>query len=173
MPAEGQRRLQKLRPETTFPPRPTTQPHDGWRTDSVFSASAEAGREFDKLATDLTTPRDSLTREVNLVVSLSRTPPKLRLPAGAMCYAITTGFRNSDNRSRERAAEAFNQPVLTKPSITRNLGLASTHQASNSPSAATQIPTGGGPNLFTVRISGGVEAGVWVRVPAVLAVGLG
>ena len=37
--------------------------------------SAEAGREFDKLATDLTTPRDSLTREVNLVVSLSRTPP--------------------------------------------------------------------------------------------------
>jgi hypothetical protein len=42
---------------------------------SFFAASAEAGREFDKLATDLTTPRDSLTREVNLVVSLSRTPP--------------------------------------------------------------------------------------------------
>jgi hypothetical protein len=35
---------------------------------------SEAGREFDKLATDLTTPRDSLTREVNLVVSLSRRP---------------------------------------------------------------------------------------------------
>ena len=35
---------------------------------------SEAGREFDKLATDLTTPRDSLTREVNLLVSLSRTP---------------------------------------------------------------------------------------------------
>ena len=57
------------------PPRPATQPHNGWRADSVFAASAEAGREFDKLATDLTTPRDSLTREVNLVVSLSRTPP--------------------------------------------------------------------------------------------------
>jgi hypothetical protein len=40
-----------------------------------FAASAEAGREFDRLATDLTTPSDSLTREVNLVVSLSRTPP--------------------------------------------------------------------------------------------------
>jgi hypothetical protein len=39
-----------------------------------FAASAEAGREFDKLATDLTTPRDSLTRELNLVVSLSRRP---------------------------------------------------------------------------------------------------
>ena len=50
-------------------------PHNGWRADSVLAASAEAGREFDKLATDLTTPRDSLTREVNLVVSLSRTPP--------------------------------------------------------------------------------------------------
>ena len=45
-----------------------------------FAASAEAGREFDKLATDLTTPRDSLTREVNLVVSLSRTPPLITSP---------------------------------------------------------------------------------------------
>jgi len=46
-----------------------------------FAASAEAGREFDKLATDLTTPRDSLTREVNLVVSLSRTPPLITSPS--------------------------------------------------------------------------------------------
>jgi hypothetical protein len=66
-------------------PRPATQPHNGWRADSVFAASAEAGREFDKLATDLTTPRDSLTREVNLVVSLSRTPPLITSPAGAIC----------------------------------------------------------------------------------------
>jgi hypothetical protein len=54
---------------------------NGWRADSVFAASAEAGREFDKLATDLTTPRDSLTREVNLVVSLSRTPPLITSPS--------------------------------------------------------------------------------------------
>src|SRR6188472_4688077 len=46
-----------------------------------FAASAEAGREFDKLVTDLTTPRDSLTREVNLVVSLSRTPPLITSPS--------------------------------------------------------------------------------------------
>jgi len=45
-----------------------------------FAASAEAGREFDKLATALTTPRDSLTREVNLVVSLSRTPSLITSP---------------------------------------------------------------------------------------------
>jgi len=57
------------------PSSAATQPLIGWRADSGFAASAEAGREFDKLATDLTTPRDSLTREVNLVVSLSRTPP--------------------------------------------------------------------------------------------------
>ena len=42
--------------------------------------SAEAGREFDKLATALTTPRHSLTREVNLVVSLSRTPSLITSP---------------------------------------------------------------------------------------------
>ena len=45
-----------------------------------FAASAEAGREFDKLATALTTPRHSLTREVNLVVSLSRTPSLITSP---------------------------------------------------------------------------------------------
>ena len=62
-------------------PRAATQPHNGWRADSGFAASAEAGREFDKLVTDLTTPRDSLTREVNLVVSLSRTPPLITFPS--------------------------------------------------------------------------------------------
>jgi len=45
-----------------------------------FAMSAEAGREFDKLATALTTPRHSLTREVNLVVSLSRTPSLITSP---------------------------------------------------------------------------------------------
>ena len=46
-----------------------------------FCSVGCAGREFDKLATDLTTPGDSLTREVNLVVSLSRTPPLITSPS--------------------------------------------------------------------------------------------
>ena len=54
-------------------PGPATQPHNGV-ADSVLL------RRLDKLATDLTTPRDSLTREVNLVVSL-RTPPLITSPS--------------------------------------------------------------------------------------------
>lgn len=58
------------------PTRPATRPRGGGPIpiQCFCSVTAEAGREFDKLATDLTTPRDFLTREVNLVVSLSRTP---------------------------------------------------------------------------------------------------
>jgi hypothetical protein len=44
------------------PPNPTA----GGGPIHYLAASAEAGREFDKLATNLTTPRDSLTREVEL-----------------------------------------------------------------------------------------------------------
>jgi len=104
------------------PPRPATQPHNGWRADSVLAASAEAGREFDKLATDLTTPRDSLTREVNLVVSLSRTPPLITSPSRSHLLPSYDRFSLSVYRFRERGSAAFNQPLLTKPSITRSLG---------------------------------------------------
>jgi hypothetical protein len=96
-----------------------------------FAASAEAGREFDKLVTDLTTPRDSLTREVNLVVSLSRTPRLLLLPAGAICYPVTTGFRYSYTGFANGARRGLQSLLLTKPSITRSLGLASADQASD------------------------------------------
>jgi hypothetical protein len=86
------------------------------------AASAEAGREFDKLATDLTTPRDSLTREVNLVVSLSRTPPLITSPSRSHLLRSYDRFSLFVYRFSERGAEAFNQPLLTKPSITRNPG---------------------------------------------------
>src|SRR6476646_10687104 len=80
-------------PDTGAPRLNLSGRHPLWGWVAGRAASAEAGREFDKLATDLTTPRDSLTREVNLVVSLSRTAPRLlRLPAGAICYAVATGF---------------------------------------------------------------------------------
>ena len=98
-----------------------------------FAASAEAGREFDKLATDLTTPRDSLTREVNLVVSLSRTPPLITSPSRSHLLPSYDRFSLSVYRFRERGSAAFNQPLLTKPSITRSLG--------QSPQVAGRLPS--------------------------------
>jgi len=59
-----------------------------------LSVTAEAGREFDKLATHLTTPRDSSdTGEVNLVVSLSRDARvNYFRPAEALCEAPKAKF---------------------------------------------------------------------------------
>ncbi len=96
-----------------------------------FAASAEAGREFDKLVTDLTTPRDSLTREVNLVVSLSRTPPSITSPSRSHLLPSYDRFSLFVYRFRERGAPGPSTSLLlTKPSITRSLGLASAHQPS-------------------------------------------
>jgi hypothetical protein len=82
------------------PKRPVT--YSGWRADSVSAASAEAGREFDKLATYLTTPRDSLTREVNLVVSPSQTPPLITYPSPNHPLRSYDTFSLSVYRFRER-----------------------------------------------------------------------
>ena len=57
---------------------PATRSPDAGRFGSV---TAETGREFDKLATYLTTLATPLAREVNLVVSLSRTPSLITSPS--------------------------------------------------------------------------------------------
>ena len=78
-----------------------------------FAASAEAGREFDKLATALTTPRHSLTREVNLVVSLSRTPSLITSPFRSHLLPSYDRFALFVFSVRQRGAEAFNRLPFT------------------------------------------------------------
>ena len=78
-----------------------------------FAMSAEAGREFDKLATALTTPRHSLTREVNLVVSLSRTPSLITSPFRSHLLPSYDRFALFVFSVRQRGAEAFNQLLFT------------------------------------------------------------
>ena len=75
--------------------------------------SAEAGREFDKLATALTTPRHSLTREVNLVVSLSRTPPVNYVSQPEPSVTQLRQVCAIQLSVHERGAEAFNQLRFT------------------------------------------------------------
>jgi hypothetical protein len=76
-----------------------------------FAASAEAGREFDKLVTDLTTPRDSLTRGSELgsqpqsdapVYYFSQPEPSVTQLRQVFAIRISV--------SRTGRAGAFNQP---------------------------------------------------------------
>jgi hypothetical protein len=81
-------------PETELPIGPPPNPTMGWRTDSVSKRHGRDWPRVRKARHQFGQPlATSPARAVNLVVSPSRTPRQLLLPADAHCYASGQSFR--------------------------------------------------------------------------------
>ena len=91
-------------------PSAVEEPTLEWLADSVLL------RRLDKLATDLTTPRDPPTREVNLVAASAHAPVNYFLQPDR---SVTHYDRFSLflHRFTNEAREAFNQPLLTMTAL--------------------------------------------------------